>query len=61
MVHFKSLFANTCHTLHAGHLTTQNTHSFYMLFGKDTSPRNLGTLLASNIVTDKIMSAKKRQ
>jgi hypothetical protein len=44
--------------LRASHLTTQNTHLFYIFIGKYTLPMNLGTLLACNVMTDKIMSAK---
>jgi hypothetical protein len=44
--------------LHAGHLTTRNTHSFYIFHGNYTLPLYLGTLLAFDILTDKIMSAK---
>ena len=44
--------------MHAGHLTTRNTKLFYIFHGNYTSLLNLGTLLALNIVTDNIMSAK---
>jgi hypothetical protein len=58
IVHFKTLFANLGYIMHVGHLTTRNIHSLYIFRGKYTLPINLGTLLAFNIVTDKIMSAK---
>jgi hypothetical protein len=44
--------------MHAGHLTTRNTNLFYIFRSNHTLPLYLGTLLAIDIVTDKIMSAK---
>jgi hypothetical protein len=44
--------------MHAVHLTTRNTNSSYIIRGDYTLLLYLGTLLAFDILTDKIMSAK---